>query len=45
MVKILCTHVLNEKVMPVKTIPGIGEGGMKKNGEGGKFKFVLFDIL
>jgi hypothetical protein len=33
------------KKIPVETIPGMGEGGIKENGRGGEFKYDIFDIL
>jgi hypothetical protein len=33
----LCTHVLNAKMIPVETIPGIGGREMKENSRGGEF--------
>jgi hypothetical protein len=33
---------VNGKMIPVETIPGIGEGRMKENGGGDEFKY---DIL
>jgi hypothetical protein len=33
---------INGKLIPVETIPGMGGGGMKENGEGDEFKY---DIL
>jgi hypothetical protein len=35
-------HV-NGKMIPVKTIPGLG--GVKENGGGGEFNYDIFDIL
>jgi hypothetical protein len=32
-------------MMPVETVPGMGEGGIKENGGGGEFKYDIFDIL
>jgi hypothetical protein len=36
---------VNEKQIPVETIPGMGEGVIKKNSEGAEFKYDIFDIL
>jgi hypothetical protein len=36
---------VNAKMIPVKTVPGIGEGSMKENSRGGEFKCDTFDIL
>jgi hypothetical protein len=36
---------LNGKMIPVETIPGIRGRRIKENGEGGKFKYGVFDIL
>jgi hypothetical protein len=36
---------VNEKMSPVETIPGIREGSIRENDEGGEFKYDLFDIL
>jgi hypothetical protein len=33
------------KIIPVETISGMGGGGIMKNGEGGEFKYDIFDIL
>jgi hypothetical protein len=44
-VEILCTNVCKWKMRPVKTIPGMGEGGIKENDGGGEFKYDMFDIL
>jgi hypothetical protein len=35
----------NGKMIPVETIPGMGEGRIKKNGSLGEFKCYIFDIL
>jgi hypothetical protein len=32
-------------MMPVETIPGIWEAGIKENDGGGEFKYDMFDIL
>jgi hypothetical protein len=32
-------------MMPVETIPGMGEEVMKENGGRGEFKYDIFDIL
>jgi hypothetical protein len=32
-------------MIPVETIPGMKGGRIKENGEGGKFKYDVFDIL
>jgi hypothetical protein len=36
---------VNAKVIPVKTILGIGGGGIKKNGGGSEFKYDIVNIL
>jgi hypothetical protein len=36
---------INAKMIPVETIPGIREGGMKENNGGGEFKYDLFDTM
>jgi hypothetical protein len=36
---------VNGKVRPVETIPGMGEGGIKKNDGGVELKYDIFDIL
>jgi hypothetical protein len=41
-VKILCTHYENEKMRPVETTPGRGEGEIKANDGRGEFNY---DIL
>jgi hypothetical protein len=35
----------NAKILPVKIVPGIGEGGMKEGGGGVEFKYDIFDTL
>jgi hypothetical protein len=35
----------NGETMPVKTLPGIGEGGIKENSGGGELNYDIFDIL
>jgi hypothetical protein len=35
---------VNEKMIPVETILGMGRG-VKDNGGGGEFKYDIFDIL
>jgi hypothetical protein len=30
---------------PTETIPGIGRGGIKKNGRGGEFKYDMLEIF
>jgi hypothetical protein len=32
-------------MVSVETVPGIRGGGMKESGEGGKFKYCIFDTL
>jgi hypothetical protein len=44
-VQILCTHVCKWKMMPVETVPGMGEGGNKGEWWRGEFKQDFFDIL
>jgi hypothetical protein len=36
---------VNGKMRLVETVPVMGEGGMKENGEGCEFKYDIFDIL
>jgi hypothetical protein len=36
---------VNAKVIPVETIPGMGERRIKENGGGGEFKYDIFDML
>jgi hypothetical protein len=36
---------VNEKLIPVETIPGMRVGGLKENDEGGEFKYDIFAIL
>jgi hypothetical protein len=33
------------KMIPVETVPEIGQGGMKESSGGGKFKYDIFDTL
>jgi hypothetical protein len=41
-----CVHdYVNEKMIPVETISGMGRGGIKENGGGGEFKYNIFDTL
>jgi hypothetical protein len=35
----------NANMIPVKTVPGTGEGGMKESSGGGEFKYDIFDTL
>jgi hypothetical protein len=37
-------HVI-VKMTPIQTIPGMGKGGIKKNLEGGEFKYDIFNTL
>jgi hypothetical protein len=32
-------------MIPAETIPGMGGGGVKENGGGGKFQYDIFSIL
>jgi hypothetical protein len=32
-------------MIPVETVPGMGEGKIKKNDRGGEFKYDIFDKL
>jgi hypothetical protein len=41
----MCTHDVNEKMIPVKIIPGTRGGGMKQSSGGGEFKHDIFDTL
>jgi hypothetical protein len=36
---------INGKMIPIETSPGMGEGGIQENDEGGEFKYDIFDIL
>jgi hypothetical protein len=36
---------VNVKMIPVETVPGIGEGEMKERMEGDEFKYDTFDTL
>jgi hypothetical protein len=36
---------INAKMIPVKTVPEIGGGGMKESSEGGDLKYNIFDTL
>jgi hypothetical protein len=36
---------VNQKMIPVEAIPGIGGGWIKDSGGGGEFKHGIFDIL
>jgi hypothetical protein len=36
---------VNAKMIPIETVPGIREGGMKENSRGGEFKYDIFDTL
>jgi hypothetical protein len=36
---------VNGKMRPVESILGMGEEGIKENDGGGKFKYVIFNIL
>jgi hypothetical protein len=36
---------VNAKMIPVETIPGLGEGRIKERGAGGEFKYDIFDTL
>jgi hypothetical protein len=36
---------VNEKMIPVETMPGTGGEGMKENGGWGELKYHIFDIL
>jgi hypothetical protein len=38
-VEILCTRVWNGKTGPIKTIPGMGGGGINENDEGSEFNY------
>jgi hypothetical protein len=35
----------NAKMIPVETVPGMGEGGDEGYGGGGEFKYYIFDLL
>jgi hypothetical protein len=35
----------NRKMRPIETIPGMEGGEIKKNDEGGEFKYDIFAIL
>jgi hypothetical protein len=45
MVQILCTLVINAKMIPIKTVPGTGERGIKESSGGSEFKYDTFDTL
>jgi hypothetical protein len=32
-------------MIPVESIPGMGQEGMRENGGGGESKYVIFDTL
>jgi hypothetical protein len=32
-------------MIPIKTVPGVGGGGMKESRGGGEFKYDIFDTL
>jgi hypothetical protein len=36
---------VNAKMIPVETIPRMGEGGIKKHSGGGEIKYDIFDTL
>jgi hypothetical protein len=36
---------VNGKIIPVKTIPGMGGGRIRENDGDGEFKYDIFDIL
>jgi hypothetical protein len=36
---------VNAKMIPVKTVPGIGGGGMKESSEKDEFKYGIFYTL
>jgi hypothetical protein len=36
---------VNGKMIPVKTTPGMGGGGIKENDRGDEFKYDMFNIL
>jgi hypothetical protein len=38
-------EIMNTKIIPVETIPGIRGGRIKENGRGDKFKYDIFDTL
>jgi hypothetical protein len=41
-----CVHMLvNAKMIPVKTVPGIGGERMQESSGGGEFKYDIFDTL
>jgi hypothetical protein len=44
-VKIMCTHVNNAKMLPDETVPGIEGEGMKESSRVGEFKYDIFDTL
>jgi hypothetical protein len=42
-VQILCAHACEwKKMIPVETIPGMGEREIKENGGGGELKYCSF---
>jgi hypothetical protein len=36
---------VNVEMIPVETVPGIGEGGMKESNGGGEFMYKIFNTL
>jgi hypothetical protein len=36
---------VNAKMIPVETVPGIGEGEIKKSDGEGEFRYDIFDTL
>jgi hypothetical protein len=36
---------VNAKIIPVETVPEMGEVGIKERGEGGEFKYNISDKL
>jgi hypothetical protein len=36
---------VNANMIPVESVPGIREGGMKNRSGGGEFKYDIFDTL
>jgi hypothetical protein len=44
-VNMVQTLYVNGKMISVETIPGMGDGGRKKNDGGGEFNYDIFAIL
>jgi hypothetical protein len=44
-VQILCTHVCKWKLIPIETIPGMEERGIKEKDGRDEFNYDILDIL